>query len=228
MIEKACGRAFAVCLLSALLIIPCAGLAGTQAISFTLDGMGSFLENPVLFEGMINSNPDLTPGWFMIEIDDTGWPPETDKTARWNHIVTNFFTYDATPGGEHWDGYFPAQGSQFPVVTWHFSSSGNRLGGIIRYLIITIYDSDKDGVIDQDELANQAVAGNLHVHIEQSDGVYFGWCSIGSMNGTLANFDPGLPDILAIYSGSLNLRDFSCAVPVEQRTWGAVKMIYSE
>jgi hypothetical protein len=176
---------------------------------------------------MINSGP-LSPGWFRIEIDDTGWPPDSDKTARWNYIISTYFSYDATPGGEHWDGYFPMDGTQFPVVTWYLKNDPDQLGGIIRYLIITIYDGDHDGVIDQDELATQAVAGNLHCHISQSLGAYTGYCGLGPMNGTLANFDPELPDILTISYGSLTIRDFGCVVPVDERTWGSVKTIYSE
>ena len=60
-----------------------------------------------------------------------------------------------------------------------------------------------------------------------TSGVFMGWCGTGSGNGTLANFDPNQEDILTV-SGSLNLRDFSCTVPVEERSWGAVKAIYSD
>ena len=211
----------------ALLTIPFAGHAQVQTITFSLDGMGSMLESPVLFDGVINSGP-MSPGWFMITIDDTGWPPDTDKTARWNYIVSTFFSYDATPGGEHWDGYFPMDGTQLPVVTWRFSSNGNKLGGIIKYLIITIFDSDQDAVIDQDELTTQSVAMNIHAHIEQSQGIYTGYCGIGSANGTLSNFDPNLDDILTVPFGSVTIRNFGCSVPTENKTWGAVKSIYSE
>jgi len=227
MMYNAWGRAMAVLFVIALLTIPCTGHAAFQTVTFTLDGMGSLLESPVVFEGWINSGP-MSPGWFMIMIDDSAWPPDTDKTARWNYLVSTFFSYDATPGGEHWDGYFPMNGSAYPVVTWRFTKDLDKLGGIVRYLIITIYDSDHDGHVDQNELATQAIAANFHCHIEQSMGIYSGWCGTGPANGTLSNFDPNQDDIFTISYGSLTLRDFGCSVPVEETTWGAVKALYTE
>jgi hypothetical protein len=214
-------------ILFALLACPTAGFAQVQTVTFSLDGLGSLLESPVMFDGTINSGP-LSPGWFMIMIDDSSWPPDTDKTARWNYIVSTYFSYVATPGGEHWDGYFPINGTQAPVVTWRLSSNGNKLGGIIRYLIITIRDSDHDQVIDQNELATQSVAMDINVHVEQSQGIYTGYCGIGSANGTLSNYDPNLDNILTVPYGSVTIRNFGCIVPVESTTWGAVKAIYSE
>jgi hypothetical protein len=169
-------------------------------------------------------------GSFVIEIDDSGWPLDnlgTPENERWDFLVTTFFTYDATLGGEHWTGYFPVQGGLLPPVIWRFSNGGDQLGGVIRYLIITILDADGDGVVDQDDLATQAVAANFHSHIEQSLGSYEGWCGFGPSNGNLENFDPGMDDTLTIPVGTLYLRDVSCAVPVEETTWGAVKVLYN-
>jgi len=202
--------------------------AANQTVTFSLNGSGSFLNSPVLFQGMIDSGP-LSPGWFVIEVDDSGWPmdnPSTPQNERWDHILATFYTYDNTPGGEHWDGYFPVQGGLLPPVTWRFYNSGDQLGGVIRYLIITILDSDADGVVDQDDLANQTVAGNFQCHIEQSQGAYEGWCGFGSGNGNLENYDPGEDDLLTIPVGNLYLRDVSCAVPAEETTWGAFKVLY--
>ncbi len=203
-------------------------MAASQTVSFSLNGSGSLLNSPVTFQGMIDSGP-MSPGSFVIGIDDTGWPldnPGTPQDERWDFILATFFTYDNTTGGEHWDGYFPIQGSVLPPVTWQFTNGGDKVGGIIRYLIVTILDSDHDGEVDQDELANQSVAANLQVHIEQSQGIYNGWCGSGNMNGNLENFDPNMDDILTLPIGNLYLRDFSCAVPVEETTWGAVKTLY--
>ena len=202
--------------------------AATQTVSFSLNGSGSLLNSPASFQGMIDSGP-MSPGWFVIEVDDAGWPLDnlsTPQNERWDYILATFFTYDSTPGGEHWDGYFPVQGSILPPVTWRFSSNGDKLGGIIRYFVVTILDSDGDGEVDQDELANQSVAANFHSHIEQSSGIYNGWCGTGTGNGNLENFDPAMDDILTLPIGNLYLRDFSCAVPVEESTWGAVKTLY--
>lgn len=205
-----------------------AGWAANQTVSFSLNGAGSLLNSPAVFQGIIDSGP-MSGGSFVISIDDTGWPidnPGTPNNERWDYLLANFFTYDNTPNGESWTGYFPEQGGLLPPVLWHFMNGGDQLGGVIRFLIITILDSDADGIVDQDELANQAVAGNFHSHIEQSEGAYYGWCGFGSGNGNLENFDPSMDDILTISVGNLFLRDVSCAVPVEETTWGAVKVLY--
>jgi hypothetical protein len=202
--------------------------AANQTVSFSLNGAGSLLNSPALFQGIIDSGP-MNGGSFVIEIDDIDWPidnPGTATNERWDYLLANFFTYDNTAGGERWVGYFPVQGGLLPPVIWRFSNGGDQLGGVIRYLIITILDSDQDGEVDQDELANQAVAANFNCHIEQSKGVYLGWCGFGTGNGNLENFDPGMDDILTIPIGNLYLRDTSCAVPVEETTWGAVKVLY--
>jgi hypothetical protein len=207
---------------------PAAVSAANQTVSFSLNGSGSLLNSPVSFQGLIDSGP-LSGGSFVIEIDDAGWPlddPGTPENERWDYILATFFTYDNTAGGESWTGYFPIQGGVLPPVTWRFSNGGDKLGGIIRYFVITILDSDADGEIDQDELANQTVAANFHSHIEQSAGVYEGWCGFGSGNGNLENFDPSMDDTLTIPVGDLYLRDSNCAVPVEETTWGAVKTLY--
>jgi hypothetical protein len=204
------------------------GFAANQTVSFTLNGSGSLLNSPAVFQGIIDSGP-MSGGSFVISVDDTGWPidnPGTPNNERWDYLLANFFTYDNTPNGEAWNGYFPEQGGLLPPVIWHFTNGGDQLGGVIRYLIITILDSDQDGEVDQDELANQSVAANFHSHIEQSTGAYFGWCGFGTGNGNLENFDPGMDDILTISVGNLFLRDASCAVPVEETTWGAVKELY--
>lgn len=213
----------------ALLFCSATGVgAATITFAFNLNGGGSLLNSPAVFQGIITSGP-MNGGSFVIEIDDSGWPidnPGTPEDERWDHLLAEFFTYDNTPGGERWLGYFPAQGALLPPVIWRFSNGGDQLGGIIRYFIITILDSDQDGDVDQDELANQAVAANFNVHIEQSQGVYFGMCGFGTGNGNLENFDPSMDDVLTIPVGNLYLRDASCAVPVEESTWGAVKVLY--
>ena len=204
------------------------GWAANQTVTFTLNGSGSLLNSPAVFQGIIGTGP-MGGGTFVIDIDDTGWPLDnlgTPNNERWDYLLANFFTYDNTPNGEAWNGYFPAQGGLLPPVMWHFSNGADQLGGVIRYLIITILDSDQDGEVDQDELANQTVAANFHAHIEQSQGAYFGWCGFGTGNGNLENFDPGMDDILTISVGNLFLRDANCAVPVEETTWGAIKVLY--
>ncbi len=215
---------------SAVLVLPSLVFSASQAESFSLSGSGSLLANPAEFNGIIDAGT-LAGGTFVINIDDSGWPtddPMTPQNERWDYLLSNYYTYSPTTNNEHWTGYFPLYGGVVPPVLWHFYNGGNNLGGIIRYLIITISDDDKDGIVDQSELMNQAVAGNLQSHIEQSTGSYFGMCGIGSMNGNLQDFDPTLFDLLTIPIGNLYLRTVSCAVPAENPSWGAVKAMYAD
>jgi hypothetical protein len=221
-------RAVGFALLCVAFAFPQVGHAGTQTnitLSFGLSGTGSLLSSPAGFVGTITSG-GMAGGYFTLYIDDTDWP--TDAGERWDYIVSTFFSYTSDPGNEHWTGYFPVQGTLLPPVIWHFYDNGDNLGGIIRYLIITISDEDKDGVIDQAELMNQAVAGNVQSHIEQSTGIYAGMCGIGSMNGNLQDYDPTPNDVLTIPVGNLYLRDFNCALPTDNASWGVVKSLYAE
>jgi hypothetical protein len=198
--------------------------------TFQLSGQGSIDEQtPAGYDGFIYSG-DLTGFGFVIHIDDTGWPVDNPATPtineRWDYIVATYFVYDATPGAEHWDGYFPMIGQVVPVVTWRFTNTPDKLGGVIRYLTISIHDADHDGVLDPSERENQAVAANYHCHIEQSTGEYIGQCGIGSMNGTLQDL-PNIDDTLT-GSGSLSLRSFGCPVPTDAPSWGIIKSIYAE
>ncbi len=61
-------------------------MAASQTVSFSLNGSGSLLNSPVTFQGMIDSGP-MSPGSFVIGIDDTGWPldnPGTPQDERWD------------------------------------------------------------------------------------------------------------------------------------------------
>jgi hypothetical protein len=176
---------------------------------------------------MITNGP-LAGGSFVIEIVDPVWPldnPGTPENERWDYILANHFVYSTT-GDPHWTGHFPLYGGLLPIVEFRFANGGeDQIGGIIKYLVITIVDSDEDGHVDQDELGTQAVAANFECHKEQGGGGYEDYCGNGSGNGTLENFDPGMDDILTL-SGTLWMRNFSCAVPVTESTWGTVKTLY--
>jgi len=168
----------------------------------------------------------------VIDIDDVSWPvdnPGTPQNERWNYVFANYFRYDnSQPGAAKWTAYFPPLPLQLPVVTWSFYHNGDKVGGILQSLIITISDKNANGIVDPTELNIQAVAGNLVAHIEQGTGVYEGFCGQGSMNGTMEGYDLSQPYVFTISTGNLLLRNFNCAVPVEERTWGAVKEMYSE
>jgi len=200
--------------------------------TFDLTGFGGYLLEPAWYDGQIIGGT-LAPagGFFFVAIDDAGWPQDDPGTPlvneRMDYIYSEFFEYVPDAGGEHWDGYFPKQGSNSPVVEWRFFVDGDRVGGVVR-LIISITDSNHNGVMDPDELALQAVSGNMVGHIEQSTGQFLGLCASGTMNGTLEGLDPMQPYVITVNAGSLFLRDFGCAVANEASTWGAIKSIFSD
>jgi len=216
-----------------LLILTCPVWANgaVRNETFKLSGFGGYVVNPAGFDGSMTAGT-LYPGTFVIDIDDVIWPadnPSTPQNERWNYVFTNYFRYDnSTPGAEKWTAYFPPLPVQLPVVTWSFYHNGDKVGGIFQSLIVTISDRNANGVVDPTELYLQAVAGNLVAHVEQGTGIYAGFCGQGSMNGTLEGYDISQPYVLTISTGSLLLRNFSCSVGAEERTWGAVKEIYSE
>ncbi|UCG53106.1 MAG: hypothetical protein JSW58_06020 [Candidatus Latescibacterota bacterium] len=214
-----------------ILVYPVWGNAAIIQESFQLSGFGGYLITPAVFDGAIFGGT-LAPGTFIIDIDDVIWPvddPGTPENERWDYVFANYFVYDnSVPGAEKWTAYFPPLPVQLPVVTWSFSHNGDRVAGIFQSLIVTIADSDSDGVVDQDEMNIQAISGNLVSHIEQSTGEYSGFCGGGSCNGTIEGYELTQPYVMTISGGSLILRDYSCPVATEYTSWGAVKEIYSE
>ena len=199
--------------------------------TFKGSGFGGYAVVPADFDGSILDGT-LSPGTFVIEIDDASWPvdnPATSENERWDYVFANYFVYDdSQPGAEGWTARFPPLPAQVPVVTWNFYHNGDKVGGVLQSFEITISDGNHNGIVDPDELNIQAMAGNLTSHIEQNTGIYEGYCGIGSMNGTLEGYDLSQPYVITITGGNLILNNVDCQVPAEQSTWGAVKQIYSE
>lgn len=214
-----------------ILVLPAWANGAVRNENFELSGFGGYVVTPAEFDGEITAGT-LYPGTFVIEIDDVMWPaddPGTPENERWDYVFATYFRYDnSQPGAEKWTAYFPPLPVQLPVVRWRFYHNGDMVGGIYQSLIVTISDKNANHVVDPTELNIQAVAGNLVAHVEQGTGVYEGFCGQGSMNGTLEGYDISEPYVLTISTGSLLLRNYSCAVGVRESTWGAVKEIYSE
>ena len=216
-----------------LLILSCPVWANSaiRNETFKLSGFGGYVITPAELDGSIYAGT-LSPGTFVIDIDDVIWPvdnPATPQNERWDYVFAHYFVYDNShPGAEKWTAYFPPLPAQLPVVTWSFYHNGDKIGGIYQSLIVTISDKNANHIVDPAELNIQAVAGNLVTHVEQGTGIYEGFCGQGSMNGTLEGYDLSQPYVLTISTGNLLLRNFNCSVGVEEKSWGAVKEIYSE
>jgi len=216
-----------------LLILSCPVWANSaiRNETFKLSGFGGYVITPAELDGSIYAGT-LSPGTFVIDIDDVIWPvdnPATPQNERWDYVFAHYFVYDNSyPGAEKWTAYFPPLPAQLPVVRWSFYHNGDKVGGIYQSLMVTISDKNANHVVDPAELNVQAVAGNLVAHVEQGTGIYKGFCGQGSMNGTLEGYDLNQPYVLTISTGNLLLRNFNCSVGVDEKTWGAVKEIYSE
>ncbi len=214
-----------------ILMYPVWSSGAVRNETFKLSGFGGYVISPAGCDGSIYAGT-LSPGTFVIDIDDVIWPvdnPATPQNERWQYVFANYFRYDnSQAGAEKWTAYFPPLPVQLPVVTFSYTHAGDKVGGILQSLIITISDKNHNAIVDGTELNIQAVAGNLIAHVEQGTGVYAGFCGQGSMNGTMEGYDLSQPYVFTISTGNLLLRNFNCAVGVEAKTWGAVKQIYSE
>jgi hypothetical protein len=191
-------------------------------MEFDMSGLTNFLVSPVIFNGSIDAGePLLVGGFWTLQIDDTGWPADTDKAARRSYIEATYFipNYDF--------GFWTATFDENTTNSAPFWSAGKAGVGSMTGTAttqITIEDLNFNGVIDPDERAFSIFSGTLIV-VKNGDGLFAGFCGIGSYSGALVNPDPAnYAD--EIYSGSTILDVEECSVPVEEVTWGQVKSMY--
>ena len=64
--------------------------AGATDYSIGLMGSGSLMKNGATYSGTFMYG--MTGTW-TIDVNDSLWPDESDSTARWNYLWSNFFTY---------------------------------------------------------------------------------------------------------------------------------------
>jgi len=205
--------------------------------TYALIGTGSLMESPAYFLGNIISGT-LSPGTFWIRFDDSTWPmddPGTSNNERWDYIFSHYFTYDATPDNEGWDGKFPPVGSGEPNPTWRFyTAAGDTLGGNCAGFLITIRDVNGNGILETSEYESKVISSNIIAWINYSGGCFNTWCGQGSFSGTLdvVNAETWEEELYVpsatSASGLLNLRDDGCSVGVEPATWGKIKSIYED
>jgi hypothetical protein len=213
--------AFCACLL--LISSPVTYAQVPTHIEYGFSGFGNFMVSPVNYTGSIDSGePLLVGGTWNINVDDTGWPPDTDKLVRWNHIDATYFApnYDGILGT--WTGSFD-ENTTASSPTWDAGHVLGTLGGTAT-LQITIQDFDFDAVIDPDERSFSIFSGTLIV-VKNGTGIWAGYCGLGSFSGTSFNSDPwNFADDYVEGFTILDIED--CGVPVEEITWGHVKSIY--
>ena len=209
--------ALAFCVVSASAQIP-------SHMVFTVDGTTNFMTSPVQFAGAVTSGePLLVGGYWNLFVDDTGWPDASDPQVRWDYIAANYYqpNYDGANG--NWTATFD-ENTTASVPTWGCGKGGvGNLTGTAA-LQLTIIDFDFDAVIDPDERAFNVFSGTLIV-VKNGEGIFAGFCGLGSYSGSLNNPDP-LNFADDIFSGTTILDIEDCAVPVQEVTWGHVKSKY--
>ena len=224
----------------AVLCILVFAVASVSAITFrterySLNGTGSFMAHPPTFAGQFTGGT-LFPGTFWISFDDAGWPadnPGTTQNERLDYVIAHYFHYDATVGGESWDGYFPPSASGEPTPKWRFyTAAGDTVGGSCTQVIVTIRDLNANGIMEASEYAAKVISGTQVAYINYGGGCFRNFCGTGSFSGTLNVVNaqtmeeelyvpsPSLP------SGRLYMKDGGCTVGVESSSWGAIKSIY--
>jgi len=210
----------------ALAIVPALAWAQPPThIEFDFTGTGNLMVSPVVYSGsIVAGEPLLVGGTWDLNIDDTGWPPDSDKLARWNYINATYFAPNYDPNFGMWVATFDQNTTASPL-TWHASNGLNMLHGT-AVLQVTLFDMDMDQMIDPDERAMSVFSGTLIV-VKNGGGVWAGYCGLGSFSGNSTNPDPvnwADDDV----SGHTILDVQDCSVPTETASWGQVKKIYGE
>ena len=191
---------------------------------FDMSGSSNFMVSPVLYNGSIDAGePLLVGGFWTLQVDDTGWPADTDKAARWSYIDATFYTPNYDPMFGSWTATFD-ENTTNSAPAWSVGKSGVGSMTGTALLQTTLTDFNFDGIIDPDERGFIIFSGTLIV-VKNGDGIFAGFCGLGSYSGSASNPDPiNFAD--DAFSGSTILDVEECSVPVEEVTWGQVKSLY--
>jgi hypothetical protein len=214
-----------------LLVFGCVAVLGALPASaqsshmvFDMSGTTNFMVSPVVFDGTIDDGePLLVGGYWTLQIDDTGWPSDSDPGTRWSYIEATYYTPNYDPLSYSWTATFD-KNTTASAPTWGVGNPGVGSMNGTAVLQTTITDYDFDGIVDPDERAFVVFSGTLIV-VKNGDGLFAGYCGLGSYSGSMSNADPvNWAD--DAFSGSTILDVEECSVPVEEVTWGQVKSMY--
>ena len=184
---------------------------------FHCTGAGNMVKNsPVDYTGAIDGG-DLSPGTWLITVEDAGWPAVGDDAVRWDHIWLNYYTYD--PGAYIWTGAFENN-----YLYLEKTGVGSMTG--ICDLNFQIIDMDGDGIVDPSECMD-GLSGAVIIIQDGTgpyaqlcgqgtyEGFYFRDCDTGSGTYMLDNVD---------FNMQLDLDD--CGMANSPSTWSAVKSLF--
>jgi hypothetical protein len=216
-------RPVAIVLMSFLLLIVPA-LACADTYMPVLQGTGGLMLNGADYSGPILAG---LAGTWTLSIDDSLWPDESDSTARFDYIWTNFFApnYDPSGGSESWRGYFNSTTlPTAPVLGFYTSVPG---GDLVTTASVTILVRDyyADGILSQYEKHHDCqVAITVSVETPLCTDYFEDYCGNGSLgSGDLTFLNPPTEDSIFL-NGQLTVN--YCGSPVEDETWGTIKALF--
>lgn len=195
-------------------------------IEYDFSGTGNLMVSPAVYGGTIDAGePLLVGGTWEMTIDDTGWPGDADKAARWSYIDATYFTPNFNPYTFAWTAVFNAA-TTATIPQWRAGrlDTGDLVG--TAEIQLTIQDFNYDAIIDPDERGLMLLSGTIIV-VKNGSGIWAGYCGLGSYSGYTQNPDPvNYADDLVSGSAVLDIED--CSVLVETITWGHIKATYSD
>ena len=195
----------------------------TLMLEFDFEGFGNLVTtSPPVYSGdVIAGDSRIVGATWSITIDDTGWPPVTDPTARWNYIFSTFFVYNPTLF--FWTAVFD-QNTLPAKPTWEIVHPVNGTMSGTLVVSSTFNDIDQDGILDLDERMFGTFEGNLMV-MKFGTGEFAKYCGDGAYNGAVFNDDPAnwLDDYV---NGHCILDLFNCQIGTREKSWSYIKKIH--
>jgi hypothetical protein len=200
---------------AAMLLIT--GVAGAQVTyEFHCSGTGDMLHiSPPIYGGTIPSG-DLAPGTWQMTVDDAGWAPPSNPTARWADIWA-YYIYD--PGFQNWTATFDC------ALFLEKTGAGTMQG--VNDLTFQIIDMNDNAILDPEECMD-GVSGAVII-IEDGTGIYTHLCGDGTYSGYYFRDCDTLSstywnDYTFEIDMTLDLED--CGMATDVATWGAVKSLF--
>lgn len=218
-------RPIAITFLSVLVLL-CAAQAYGDTYMIQLSGAGGLMLDGADYSGNIDAGMS---GTWVLDVDDSLWPDESDSTARFDYIWSTFFAgnYNNISGAEHWTGFFNAETlPSSPLMIFDTTVPGGVLGTNASFTV-KVRDYYADGVLSQYEKHHSCqMAFTFSVETPLGTGAFEDYCGDGSSSNGSFNFvNPPTEDLLEFpFFGQLNV--WFCGAPVEESTWGVIKALY--
>jgi len=218
-------RPVAIAFLSVLVLL-CAAQAYGDTYMLQLSGSGGLMLNGADYVGSIDAG---MAGTWLLDVDDSLWPDESDSTARFEYIWSTFFAdnYNNTPGAQHWTGYFNA--ATLPSSPIMILDRTDPVGVLWMNATFTVRVRDyyADGVLSQYEKHHSCQMSFLFsVETPLCTGTFEDHCGDGSSSNGSFNFvNPPTEDLLEDpFFAQFNV--WFCGAPVEDSTWGTIKALF--